>query len=492
MRTWAVPLRFVGVAGVAIGVVAALTSCSSPEPPPPSPQEVADKVTADGMYTHLNKLQEIADTNGGNRADGTPGYDATVDYVAQFLRDKGFDVETPEFELLDRSQGGNPSMRVSGREYPVDQASLLITTPPGGLNAVTLRPTRAAGCRTADYDGTSVRGAIAIVDDTGCSVVAKQNAAVSEGAVGLLVVSSPGSGGSPAGLFTPGYYQDLTVPVGVIGREADAALRRTTAPVRLVLDRKPVMKKTRNLVAQTKTGDARNVVLAGAHLDSSAASPGINDDGTGIAALLETAAALGSRPPVTNAVRFVFWASEENGLAGPTKYVQGLSPDELRDIALYLGFDMLGSPNAGYFTYDGDQSAQPNPAIPAQSVPEGSAGIERTLAGFLNLAGVRPADMPLSEFTDYYPFLTAGVPVGGLTAGSSQRKTEIQARLWGGRVGVPFDPNYRTKRDTVENVNRDALSVLGPAAAYAVADYAQSVDGVNGVPPADQRKRSAR
>lgn len=492
MRKPAVPYRCVAVAGVVVGVVAALTSCSSPEPPP-SARDVASRVSADGMYTHLRKLQEIADANGGNRAEGTPGYDATVDYVAQFLRDKGFDVETPEFEVLDRSQGGNPAMRVGGREYPVDQASLLITTPPGGLNAVTLRPRKAAaGCRTADYDGISVRGAIAVVDDTGCSVVAKQNAAVSEGAVGLLVVSTPGSGGSPAGLFTPGYYQDLTVPVGVIDRTADAALRRTTAPVRLVLDNKPVMKKTRNLVAQTKTGDAHNVVLAGAHLDSSAASPGVNDDGTGIAALLETAAALGARPQAANAVRFVFWASEENGAAGPTKYLQALSVDELQDIAMYLGFDMLGSPNAGYFTYDGDQSAQPNPAIPAQSVPEGSAGIERMLAGYLNTAGVRPADMPLSQFTDYYPFLAAGVPIGGLTAGASQRKSEVQARLWGGRPGIPFDPNYRTKGDTVDNVDRDALSVLGPAVAFAVATYADTVDGVNGVPSRDQRKRTGR
>lgn len=490
MKRWVASLRLVGVVGVVVGLVVALTSCSSREAPPPSPQDLADRVTADGMYTHLHKLQEIADANNGTRTDGTPGYDATVDYVAQFLRDKGFDVETPEFELLDRTQGGNPALRVGGREYPVDQASLLITTPAGGLNAVTLRPRKAAaGCRAADYDGTSVRGAIAVVDDTGCSVVAKQNAAVSEGAVGLLVVSTPGSGGSPAGLFTPGYYQELTVPVGVIDRNADAALRRTTAPVRLVLDSKPVMKKTRNLVAQTKTGDARNVVLAGAHLDSSAASPGVNDDGTGIAALLETAAALGARPRVVNAVRFVFWASEENGLAGPTKYVQALSPDELQDIALYLGFEMLGSPNAGYFTYDGDQSAAPNPKIPAQSVPTGSAGIERALAGYLNSAGVRPADMPLSQFTDYYPFLAAGVPIGGLTAGSSQRKSEVQARLWGGRAGVPFDPNYRTKRDTVDNVNRDALSLLGPAVAYAVAHYALSIDGVNGVPPRDQRPR---
>ena len=109
----------------------------------------------------------------------------------------------------------------------------------------------------------------------------------------MLVVSAPGAGGSPAGLFTPGYYQQLTVPVGVIDNDADAALRRTNAPVRLVLDSKPVTVKSRNVVAQTKTGDTKNVVMAGAHLDSAPRSPGINDNGSGVAALLETASALG-------------------------------------------------------------------------------------------------------------------------------------------------------------------------------------------------------
>jgi hypothetical protein len=157
---------------------------------------------------------------------------------------------------------------------------------------------------------------------------------------------------------------------------------------------------------------------------------------------------------------------------------------------MYFSVDMLGSPNAGYFTYDGDQSAQPNPEIPTQSVPAGSAGVERTLAGYLNLAGVRPADMPLSMMDDYGPFLAAGIPIGGLTAGSSQRKTEVQARLWGGRAGVPFDPNYGTGRDNIDNIDRKALSVMGPAAAFAVGTYAQSVEGANGVPPKDQRHRS--
>ena len=480
----------------AVAAIALLTSCAS-EAAGPSPDlagELAGKISADGLYTHLQELQKIADANDGTRSNGTPGYDASVDYVAKFLQDKGFDVQTPEFELLDRSEGGNPQLTIGGRNYGVQQASLLITTPRGGLNGVTLRPQKtSAGCRSADYGTVSMKGAIAVVDDTGCSVVAKQNAAVDRGAVGVLVVSAPAPGaGSPPGLFTPGYYQQLTVPVGVIGNDANAALRRTTASVKLVLDNKPVMKKARNVLAQTKSGDTRNVVMVGAHLDSSARSPGINDDGSGVAAVLETAGALGSAPQIRNAVRFALWGSEENALQGATKYILGLEGGQLDEIALYLDLDMIGSPNAGYFTYDGDQSGQPNPEIPLDTVPEGSAGIERTLASYLNSAGARPADMPLTRYTDYNAFLTAGVPVGGLTAGASQRKTEVQARLWGGRAGAPYDPNYRTPRDTIDNIDRDALSVMGSAAAFAVGTYAQSVEGVNGVPAFDQRHRSAR
>jgi Zn-dependent M28 family amino/carboxypeptidase len=321
----------------AVMVIAALTSCSPSEDaaaPTDLARELAGKVTADGMYAHLTKLQEIADANKGSRAEGTPGYDASVDYVAQFLRDKGFDVQTPEFDRIGDTQQGRTSLTVAGRDYHVDQASLMFTTPAGGLKATTLRPQKSPGCSAADYGTVSVKGAIAVVDDTGCSVVDKQNVAVAKGAVGVLVVSAPGAGGSPAGLFTSGYYERLTIPVGVIDNDADAALRRTNAPVRLVLDSRPLVVKSRNVVAQTKTGDTDNVVLVGAHLDTVAGSPGINDNGSGVAAVLETAAALGSQPQITNAVRFAFWGAEEHSLEGSTKYVRGLDRDQLDDIAL--------------------------------------------------------------------------------------------------------------------------------------------------------------
>jgi hypothetical protein len=98
--------------------------------------------------------------------------------------------------------------------------------------------------------------------------------------------------------------------------------------------------------------------------------------------------------------------------------------------------------------------------------------------------------MPLSARTDYHPFMVAGVPIGGMTTASAQPKTVVQARLWGGQAGAPFDPNYQGPRDTVDNINRDALAVMGSGVAFAVGRYAESIGGVNGVPPHDKRHRS--
>lgn len=449
-----------------------LASCSAAtESAPTDPaRDLAGKVTADAIFAHLEELSGI-----GNRAVGTPGYEATVDYLAGVLRDRGFAVSTPEFEWLKMGDPGKPTLQIAGRSYPVTQASPLAGTPRGGVSGPSLRPRKPAGCAAADYG--DVRGALAIVDDTGCSVVVKQNAAVAKGAVGLLVVSAGGT----RGLFEPGYYQKLTLPVAVIDRTTDAALRRTTAAVRLTLDAQASVAKSRNVVAQTTSGDTANVVMAGANFDSAPRSPGINDNGTGVAALLSIAEAMGSSPAGGNAVRFAFWGSESLGAAG--KYLSGLDAGQLDDIAAYLDADMLGSQNAGYFTYDGDQSVAVNEA------PDGSAGIERTLAGYLNLAGVRPADIPLDNAGDSGPFLAAGVPVGGLTTGSTQQKSAAQARLWGGRAGAAFDPNHGTARDDIENVDHRALSITGPALAFAIGTYAHSIEGVNGVPARDARHR---
>lgn len=481
-------LRF----GATLALACALAGCAAPKSLPPTAapdlsRDLAAKVTGDGMFAHLRALQTVADSNGGNRATGTPGYDASVDYVVKALKAKGFEVTTPEFQRLYTVSEGKPTLTVAGRSYSVDQASLLVQTPPGGLAGAPVRPSRSDGCAVADYPPALPDNAIAVVDDTGCSVVDKHNSAVAKGAAGLIVISAAQDRGSSANLFGPGYYNQLKVPVAVVGASGAAALARTNAPIRLVLDTENIQIKSRNVLAQTKTGTPDEVVMVGARLDSPPGSPGINSAGSGVAAVLETALQLGPLPPVTNAVRFAFWG---DGINGAMDYVFGMDSEGLNSIALYLNFDMLGSPNAGYFTDDGDQSGLPGTGVRSADVPEGSAAIERTLAGYLNLAGKRPADMPLSIRSDYHPFLVAGVPIGGMTTGASQTKTTVQARLWGGQAGVAFDPQYLSVGDTVDNINRQALEVMGSGVAFAVGAYAESIRGVNGVTPHDKRHRA--
>ena len=56
-------------------------------------------VTLDGVRAHQAALQEIADANGGTRATGTPGYNASVDYVVAQLEAAGYQVELDPFEF---------------------------------------------------------------------------------------------------------------------------------------------------------------------------------------------------------------------------------------------------------------------------------------------------------------------------------------------------------------------------------------------------------
>ena len=113
---------------------------------------------------------------------------------------------------------------------------------------------------------------------------------------------------------------------------------------------------TANVIAERTGANDDNVVMAGAHLDSVLAGPGINDNGSGSAVLLEIAQQL-AHVKLQNTVRLAWWTAEESGLVGSTHYVNSLSEEELGRIALYMNFDMVGSPNYIFMTQDADQSS---------------------------------------------------------------------------------------------------------------------------------------
>jgi Zn-dependent M28 family amino/carboxypeptidase len=342
-----------------------------------------------------------------------------------------------------------------------------------------------AGCKPADFDGLPVQGAVVLVDRGGCPFSQKEDVAAQRGAVAMIVadnVDEQQMGG------TLGANTEVKIPVVSVTKSLGVQLRAQPGPTTIKLNASVQNFKARNVIAQTKTGSPTDVVMAGAHLDSVPEGPGINDNGSGVAAVLETAVQLGSSPQVHNAVRFGFWGAEELGLIGSRNYVESLDLDALKSLALYLNFDMLASPNPGYFTYDGDQSL-PSDARGQPVVPEGSAGIERTLVAYLNSSGKTAQDTSFDGRSDYDGFTLAGVPAGGLFSGAEAKMSAEQAKLWGGTADQPFDPNYHSKTDTLDHIDRTSLGISGAGVAYAVGLYAQDIGGRNGVPLRPDRTR---
>jgi len=444
------------------------------------------KVTADAMMAHLTKFQDIANANRGNRALGTPGYAASADYVANALKDKGFDVTTNDFEVR-LPFADEPVVTVGGQSVKAAPLKFTIGTPAGGLSAplVPARSEDTPGCTADDYDGRGVSGAIVLVDRGSCPFSEKQTAAAQRGAVALIVANNADGDQFQGG--TLGEQTDVKIPVIGISKADGVRLRANPAAATIKLNAGVRVERTHNVIAQTKTGSTHDVVMAGAHLDSVPEGPGINDNGSGAAAVLETAVQLGSSPDVRNAVRFGFWGAEEEGLVGSTNYVETLDVEALKDIALYLNFDMLASPNPGYFTYDGDQSGPPTNEVPR--VPEGSAGIERALVAYLKGAGKPPQDYSFDGRSDYDGFAQAGIPAGGLFSGAEEKMTEDQAKLWGGDANQSFDPNYHKPTDTLDHIDRTSLEIQGRGVAFAIGLYAQDQSGRNGVPVRDDRTR---
>ena len=462
--------------GAALAAAALATGCAAPapstnaaQPDPGLPAGLVAATTGDGAYRHLEELQRIADAHGGNRAVGSPGFDASADYVAGALRAAGFDVSVPEVVVRSYT-AGNERLAVGGT--PVAARALgLSPAAPDGVSGplVVLDQDATSGCEAADHTDRS-RAAVVLIRRGTCPFGQKVQVAADAGAVAVVVANSEDGPLTRATLGAPGAVPAL----GVSRADGDLLATRAGAPTTVALTARTEEVRTHNVVAQTRTGNPGSVVVAGAHLDSVPEGPGINDNGSGSAALLEIAVRLGGSPPVANAVRLAWWGAEETGLNGSTAYVTGLPEPERRALALYLNVDMIASPNAGYFVHDGDDSDR----VGAGPGPAGSAAIEQKLLGSLASVGVAAQGTDLDGRSDYAAFLAAGIPVGGIFTGAEERKSAEQARVWGGQADASFDPCYHQACDRIDRIDRVALDRNTDALADTLATYALSTAGL--------------
>ena len=224
-----------------------------------------------------------------------------------------------------------------------------------------------------------------------------------------------------------------------------------------------------NVLADTTGGDPHHVVVAGAHLDSIPGGPGIDDNGTGSSALLATAQEMATAEPVKK-VRFAWWGAEELDLQGSTHYVDDLEahdPGGLRDIAVYLNFDMIGSSNHVNLVYDGDNSRFPAGGG-SLAGPEGSGAVEKVFRDYFASRSLPLAETPLDGRSDYTPFVERGIPVGGLFTGAEQLKTEGEAATFGGEPFAAYEPCYHRSCDVLDQLDMATASEMSRAVSYAV------------------------
>lgn len=375
-------------------------------------------------------MQQIADDNDGNRADQTSGYQASVDYVLAELAATGWQAQVVPFTYAgtdtlltqltptsaDFDSGtvtGSDEGDVTGRVVPVD------------LNLDGDRSST-SGCESDDFAGLDWSGDsdIALVQRGTCPF-------------GLKVENAEAAGAEAVVIFNQGNTEDREVvlsnvtlggdsDLAVVGASFDAgvALAADGATARVSVDE--VDRTSFNVIAELPGKTDDNVVMAGAHLDSVEVGPGINDNGSGSAALLEVAQQMSKSKP-QNTVRFAWWGAEEIGLIGSTQWVEQRTEAELADIALYLNFDMVGSPNYVFQVYDANESTSEAPV----EVPEGSVAIEKLFESFYTLRNEPYDDSEFSGRSDYEAFIDNGIPSSGLFTGAEEIKTEEQADIWG-------------------------------------------------------------
>ncbi|KAF7560427.1 hypothetical protein G7046_g3717 [Stylonectria norvegica] len=407
----------------------------------------------------LKTLNKIGDAHGGNRAFGLPGYKASLDYVLSQTRGRLGKHLNTFVQTFNHTFEQTREISLTG---PDGEDVFVITlmyntaTPiPDGVTAplidTPVDDERGSACFEDQWDGIDATGKIALIKRGICPISDKLKLARIHGAKAVVLYNqTPGEdiGGATLGAENIGQI----VPVGVTTLEVGTDWKQRlgageTLEVTLLVDSIAEDKESWNVISETKEGDPNNVVMLGAHLDSVQAGPGINDDGSGTAALLELISSITKYKGFKNKVRFAWWGAEESGLVGSLYYGSQLTSEEADKIRFYFNYDMIGSPYPEYVIESDTDAHKVGGSI---------------LFNYLTKNG-KPAEYgPFGSSSDYVAFLELGIPSAGLFTGA----------------GAPTDPCYHLKCDTLDNINWDAITINTKAAGRAAAQFALSLDGV--------------
>jgi Zn-dependent M28 family amino/carboxypeptidase len=499
------PKRWFLIAALALAAIVIAVPATTAAPPDPTIVQsmgFRKAVTLGNIRAHQQALQAIGTANGGNRLAGTAGHDQSAEYVYNELTEAGYSPSYQEFTFQLVSDRTPPQMQqisptattyTDGPDFQTMQYSgsgdvtanlwaVDVNSPSTGGST--------SGCEGADFAGFPA-GDIALMQRGTCTFAAKTDNAFTAGAAAVIIFNegnSPDREGVLSGTLAPPRRSIPSVGTTfAIGEDLRNGVTtgNTGTVMRVRTDTIAENRTTENVIAETAGGGPNRVVVIGAHLDSVSRGPGINDNGSGSATILEVAKvyAQQGRTP-RNKLRFAWWSAEEEGLIGSTEYVASLSQAEKDQILLNLNFDMVGSPNFVRFVYDGDNSAFPAGVNGVQAGPAGSGLIEDVFTDYFDSKGLASEPTPFNGRSDYGPFIAEGIPAGGLFTGAEGIKTAAEAVTYGGTAGQPYDPCYHLACDTYANNSNTGLDQMSDAVAHAVLFFANTKSNVDANPAA--------
>jgi len=478
-----------------------------------SASELVECIQQHPLFTHLVAFQKISDHNPGpnghgNRNTGTPGYKASVDYVAALMRKAGYRVTIQPYNYIDFILSGVPTFTVTDRSYTINkdwyvarlsgQGAIAAPVQPVGVDSLKETPsTTLMGCSASDFSNFTP-GNIALIEHGACEIDVKVKNAEAAHAAAVIVFNSPGTPEqehrrgitTSGGAFQAYLHRVATIPVlGVISNAVGTDLYRQYRAGRAPTVRVDIRAQydynaiDYNLIADSPLGDPNHVVVVEAHLDAIYGA-GILDNASGSSTILEIALKM-AKTPTRNQLRYIWFGGEEINLLGSAYYTQTLPPQELAKIVFDVDADVTATPNYAVLIAD-PMNAHNAERFPPNVIPASKRGNQYFQEYFTSL-GVpsRPASFG-NDGTDSNSFSLVGIPNTGILTQQDCCKSPAQVKLWGGFVGnyegdIPsFNGGCvdqpRRWCDNLDNNSPQVLEFISKAVAYVTFKLANDAD----------------
>src|SRR4051794_38329317 len=448
-------------------------------PRDPGAKRFVAGVSVPEIVEHQTALQRIATLNDDTREVFSPGYQESLEYVVQTLKDSGYKPQVTQFNYPtwgetapgvlnmvaatpktyrwgDADDDGSPNVDfITMANSPSATLKGVEVVPVGGIVDPPAGGSQ-SGCAAADY--AAVKDKVALVQRGTCPFVDKWQLAQAAGAAAVIIYNEGNTPERQNPIFVDNQPDPpATIPAVItsytLGNDFLQAAKLGKKPtVDLTINGKFTDRFLPQVIAETKGGDPNNVVVVGAHLDSVPEGPGINDDGSGTSTLLAQAQELASgRYQPRQKIRFAWWGAEENGLVGSSYYARTLSDKEVAKIDVMLDYDMLSSPNYILGVYDGDGD-DPEEGVEHPPGPEGAGKVEDVFDDWFHAQGRPTVKGAFDDRSDYAGFNDRGIPSGGIYAGAEGVKTAQQEQWYGGAAGSWYDPCYHQICDNLMTV----------------------------------------